>query len=59
LKEALAKLPVKNVIMDGKVVGLDAHGVSQFIELMSRKGKPVFPHSICCASMAATCAICT
>jgi bifunctional non-homologous end joining protein LigD len=42
LKEPLAKLPVKNAILEGEVVCLDHNGVSQFNELMSRKGKPVF-----------------
>jgi bifunctional non-homologous end joining protein LigD len=42
LRESLAKLPVKNAIIDGEVVCLDADGVSQFSELMSRKGNPTF-----------------
>jgi bifunctional non-homologous end joining protein LigD len=42
LKESLGKLPVQNAILDGEVVCLDEHGVSQFNELFSRKGKPVF-----------------
>ena len=42
LKESLGKIPVKNAILDGEVVCLDSNGVSQFNELMSRKGKPVF-----------------
>jgi bifunctional non-homologous end joining protein LigD len=40
LKELLGKIPVKSAILDGEVVCLDEHGVSQFNELMSRKGKP-------------------
>jgi bifunctional non-homologous end joining protein LigD len=42
LKESLGKIPVQNAILDGEVVCLDHNGVSQFNELMSRKGKPVF-----------------
>jgi bifunctional non-homologous end joining protein LigD len=42
LRKSLATLPVKNAILDGEVVCLDANGVSQFNELMSRKCKPVF-----------------
>jgi bifunctional non-homologous end joining protein LigD len=42
LKESLDKLPVQNAILDGEVVCVDGHGVSQFKELLSRKGKPVF-----------------
>ena len=42
LKKSLDKLPVQNAIIDGEVVCLDANGISQFNELMSRKGKLVF-----------------
>ena len=42
LKKSLDKLPVQNAILDGEVVCLDSNGVSQFNELMSRKGKPIF-----------------
>jgi bifunctional non-homologous end joining protein LigD len=42
LKKSLDKLPVQNAVLDGEVVCLDSNGVSQFNELMSRKGKPVF-----------------
>ncbi len=42
LKKSLDKLPVQNVILDGEIVCLDTHGVSQFNELFSRRGKPVF-----------------
>jgi bifunctional non-homologous end joining protein LigD len=42
LKKSLDKLPVQNAILDGEVVCLDSNGVSQFNELMSRKGKHVF-----------------
>jgi ATP-dependent DNA ligase len=40
-KEALASLPVQNAIIDGEIVCLDAHGVSQFNQLLGRKGEPV------------------
>jgi bifunctional non-homologous end joining protein LigD len=39
LQESLGKLPVQNAILDGEVVCLDEHGVSQFNELFSRRGK--------------------
>jgi bifunctional non-homologous end joining protein LigD len=42
LKRSLAKLPVENAIIDGEVICVDAHGVSQFNQLLSRKGEPVF-----------------
>ena len=42
LQESLGKLPVQNAILDGEVVCLDERGVSQFNELFSRKGHPVF-----------------
>jgi bifunctional non-homologous end joining protein LigD len=42
LRKSLAKIPVRNAILDGEVVCLDHNGVSQFNELMSRKAKPVF-----------------
>ena len=42
LKKALAKLPVQDAILDGEIVCLDANGVSQFNQLLSRKGEPVF-----------------
>jgi bifunctional non-homologous end joining protein LigD len=42
LKKSLDKLPVQNAILDGEVVCLDSNGISQFNELMSRRGKPVF-----------------
>ena len=41
LKRSLAKLPVENAILDGEVICLDAKGVSQFNQLLSRKGEPV------------------
>ena len=42
LQESLGKLPVETAILDGEVVCLDEHGISQFNELFSRKGRPVF-----------------
>ena len=42
LKRSLAKLPVENGILDGEVICVDAQGVSQFNQLLSRKGEPVF-----------------
>src|SRR5215469_9421345 len=41
LKKALAKLPVQTAILDGEIVCLDGKGVSQFNQLLSRKGEPV------------------
>jgi bifunctional non-homologous end joining protein LigD len=41
LKNALAKLPVRNAIIDGEIVCLDARGVSQFNQLLNRKAEPV------------------
>src|SRR5215472_6245734 len=42
LKRSPANLPVENAIIDGEVICVDAKGVSQFNQLLSRKGKPVF-----------------
>jgi bifunctional non-homologous end joining protein LigD len=42
LKRSLAALPVENAIIDGEVICVDAKGVSQFNQLLSRKGEPVF-----------------
>jgi bifunctional non-homologous end joining protein LigD len=42
LKRSLAKLPVQTAILDGEIVCLDERGVSQFNQLLSRKGEPVF-----------------
>ena len=42
LKKALASLPVRDAIIDGEVVCLDAKGVSQFNWLLNRKHEPVF-----------------
>jgi bifunctional non-homologous end joining protein LigD len=41
LKTALAKLPVKNTIIDGEICCLDERGVSQFNQLLNRKAEPV------------------
>jgi bifunctional non-homologous end joining protein LigD len=41
LKTALAKLPVKNVIIDGEICCLDERGVSQFNHLLNHKAEPV------------------
>ena len=58
LMESLAKLSVKNVIMDGEVVFLDTNGVSKFNELMSRKASPSSILSICCGSTVRICGVC-
>jgi bifunctional non-homologous end joining protein LigD len=42
LRTALAKLSVQSAILDGEVVCLDENGVSQFNQLLSGKGEPVF-----------------
>lgn len=42
LKKSLAELPVKNAILDGEIVCLDEHGVSQFGQLWNRKAQPMF-----------------
>src|SRR6516225_1734502 len=42
LKEALAKLPVQNAILDGEIVCLDKNGVSRFYQLLNGKAEPVF-----------------
>ena len=42
LKKSLDKFPVRNAILDGEIVCLDSHGVSQFNVLFSRRGKPFF-----------------
>ena len=41
LKEALAKLPVENAILDGELVCLDKNGASQFNVLLGRKVESV------------------
>jgi bifunctional non-homologous end joining protein LigD len=42
LLESLGKLDVRNAILDGEVVCIDDHGVSQFNELFSRNTNPAF-----------------
>ena len=42
LKKTLAELPVKNAILDGEIVCLDEHGVSQFDQLWNRRAQPIF-----------------
>ena len=42
LAAALAKLPTENAILDGEIVCLNEHGVSQFNRLLSRRAEPVF-----------------
>jgi bifunctional non-homologous end joining protein LigD len=42
LKRVLAKLPVENAILDGEIVCLDEHGISQFNWLLNHKHEPVF-----------------
>ena len=42
LKKSLNNLSVQNAILDGEIVCLDSQGVSQFNELFSRRGRPVF-----------------
>ena len=41
LKLALAKLAMKNAILDGEICCLDERGVSQFNQLLNRKAEPV------------------
>jgi bifunctional non-homologous end joining protein LigD len=41
LRKSLENL-AENAILDGEVVCLDTHGISQFDKLMSRRGHPVF-----------------
>ena len=41
LKDALAKLPVQNAIIDGEIACLDEQGVSRFNQLLSRKAEPI------------------
>jgi len=41
LKRSLAKLPVQTAILDGEIICLDSKGVSQFNQLLSRKGEPI------------------
>jgi len=42
LSNSLAKLAVKDAILDGEVVCLDDKGVSQFNRLIGRKHEPIF-----------------
>jgi bifunctional non-homologous end joining protein LigD len=42
LRESLGKLPVDNAILDGEIICMDKVGRSQFNELLSLTGKPVF-----------------
>jgi bifunctional non-homologous end joining protein LigD len=42
LCESLARLDVRNAVLDGEVVCLDAQGRSQFAPLLFRRGDPVF-----------------
>ncbi|MGO9844045.1 MAG: hypothetical protein ACLPZF_23055 [Candidatus Acidiferrales bacterium] len=42
LKESLGKLRVQNAILDGEIICIDGHGISQFNQLFSRQGMPVF-----------------
>jgi bifunctional non-homologous end joining protein LigD len=42
LKTALATLPLRNAVLDGEIVCLDEHGVSQFNQLLNRKAEPIF-----------------
>jgi bifunctional non-homologous end joining protein LigD len=42
LKAILARLPVKNAILDGEIICIDGKGVSQFNQLLSRRAEPIF-----------------
>jgi bifunctional non-homologous end joining protein LigD len=42
LRDALSTLKAKSAILDGEIVCLDAHGCSQFKELLYRRGRAVF-----------------
>jgi bifunctional non-homologous end joining protein LigD len=42
LRDNLAKLKVKNAVIDGEIVCLDAEGRSIFNELLFRRGCPIF-----------------
>jgi len=41
LQTALCKLPARDAILDGEIVSLDQHGVSQFNSLLSVEGRSV------------------
>jgi bifunctional non-homologous end joining protein LigD len=42
LREALSRLRAQSAILDGEIVCLDSKGVSQFKELLYRRGRAVF-----------------
>jgi bifunctional non-homologous end joining protein LigD len=42
LRESLAKLRVKNAVLDGEIVCLDGNGKSIFKDVMHRRGEPIF-----------------
>ncbi len=42
LKTSLGKLRVQNAILDGEIICIDRHGISQFNQLFSRQGTSVF-----------------
>ncbi|MGB7437168.1 MAG: RNA ligase family protein [Candidatus Acidiferrum sp.] len=42
LKKSLGKLRVQNAILDGEIICIDRNGISQFNQLFSRRGAPVF-----------------
>ena len=42
LRDALAGLRAKSAILEGEIVALDTSGVSQFKELLYRRGRAVF-----------------
>jgi bifunctional non-homologous end joining protein LigD len=42
LREALSGLKARSAILDGEIVCLDSDGVSQFKELLYRRGRAVF-----------------
>jgi len=42
LRDALAGLKAKDASLDGEIVALDSNGVSQFKELLYRRGRAVF-----------------
>lgn len=41
LKKSLGKLRVQNAILDGEIICIDGHGISQFNKLFSQQGTPV------------------
>jgi bifunctional non-homologous end joining protein LigD len=42
LRDVMARLKAQNAILDGEIVCLDSNGVSQFKELLYRRGRAVF-----------------